>query len=71
MKTLLEIAYWVYNYCTDFVINLANIFNLSYYEINFILFIILYPLLIIGTSLIFLIQKWRLKKWQRKMLNYQ
>jgi hypothetical protein len=62
MNQVLELAYWLYNYCTDLVINLANISNLSYYEVNFILFIILYPLLIIGTGLIFLIQKWRLKK---------
>lgn len=67
MSTFLEIAYLVYNYCTDFVINLANIFYLSYYEINLILFIILYPLLIISTGLIFLIQIWRLKKWKRQL----
>ncbi len=33
----------IYAYCTDFVINLANILNLSYYEVNFILFCILFP----------------------------
>jgi hypothetical protein len=66
MNQVLELAYWVYNYCTDFVINLANILNLSYYEVNFILFIMLYPALIAGTLLIYWIQKWRLKKWQRQ-----
>lgn len=69
MNTLLDIAYWVYNYCTDFVINLANSLNLSYYEINFILFIILYPALIAGSLLIYSIQKWRLKKWQRQLIH--
>lgn len=64
MNQLLSLAYWVYNYCTDFVINLANILNLSYYEINFILFILLYPALIFGSVLLFLIQKWRLRKEQ-------
>ena len=64
MNELLQIAYWAYNYCTDFVINLANILNLSYYEINFILFIIGYPALIFGSVLLFLIQKWRLRKEQ-------
>ncbi|OOG77642.1 hypothetical protein [Algoriphagus sp. A40] len=44
MNAILELTYWLYNYCTDFVINLANIFKLSYYEINYILFVILYPL---------------------------
>ena len=62
MNELLQIAYWAYNYCTDFVINLANILNLSYYEINFILFIIGYPALIFGTALLYLTQRWRLKK---------
>jgi hypothetical protein len=59
MHELIQIAYWIYNYCTDFVINLANIFNLSYYEINFLLFVILYPLLLIGTSLLYLLQQGR------------
>ena len=35
---------FIYAYCTDFVINLANIFNLSYYEINAIIFCIIWPL---------------------------
>jgi hypothetical protein len=65
INQVIEFAYWVYNYCTDFVINLANIFNLSYYEINFILFIILYPLLVSGAIFLFFIQKWRLKKLTR------
>ena len=52
----------VYVYCTDFIINLANILNLSYYEINAIIFCFLYPMLIIGLTFIYLIQKIRLKK---------
>ena len=42
----------LYAYCTDYVINLANIFNLSYYEINAILFCFLYPLLLVGLTVI-------------------
>lgn len=57
MNHLEHMAYWVYSYCTDFVINLANLFDLSCYEINFLLFIILYPHLIMGTSLLYLVQK--------------
>ena len=38
---------FIYAYCTDFVINLANIFNLSYYEINAIIFCVIWPLLTI------------------------
>ena len=52
----------IYYYCTDFVINLANILNLSYYEINAIIFCFLYPLVIVGLTGIYLIQKIRLKK---------
>jgi hypothetical protein len=64
MNSLLSLAYWIYNYCTDFVINLAIILNLSYYEINFILFIIGYPALIFGSVLLYLIQRWRLRNEQ-------
>lgn len=67
MNQLFELVNWVYNYCTDFVINLANILNLSYYEINFILFIIVYPALVVGISFLYLIQKSRLTYWQRKL----
>lgn len=52
----------IYVYCTDLVINLANIFNLSYYEINAIVFCVVYPVLLIGLILIYLIQKRRLTK---------
>ena len=52
----------IYVYCTDFIINLANILNLSYYEINAIIFCFLYPTLIFVLTLIYLIQKVRLKK---------
>ncbi len=52
----------VYIYGTDFIINLANILNLSYYEINTLIFCFLYPLIIIGLILIFIIQK---KRWNR------
>ena len=62
MNSIMTIVKFIYAYCTDFTINLANIFNLSYYEINFILFCILYPLLIIGLPILYIIQKYRLKK---------
>lgn len=64
MNQVLELAYWLYNYCTDFVINLANISNLSYYEVNFILFIVVYPLLLVGAGLLLWIQKRRLSRLQ-------
>ncbi len=52
----------VYAYCTDFIINLANILNLSYYEVNFILFCVLYPILIIGLPLFYILQRIRLRR---------
>ena len=52
----------VYFYCTDLIINLANIFNLSYYEINFLVFCVLYPLLLIGSIAIYLLQR---KRYER------
>ena len=55
----------IYVYCTDFIINLANIFNLSYYEINAIIFCFLYPLLLVGFIAIYLFQKRRLNNLMR------
>ncbi|WP_338812348.1 hypothetical protein V9L05_13160 [Bernardetia sp. Wsw4-3y2] len=52
----------LYFYCTDFIINLANILDLSYYEINFFIFCIIYPVLLLGLVFTFCIQKIRLIK---------
>tara|TARA_B000000437_G_C11574171_1_gene276579 strand:- start:93 stop:296 length:204 start_codon:yes stop_codon:yes gene_type:complete len=52
----------IYVYCTDLIINLANILNLSYYEINAIIFLFIYPLVIVGLIVIYLFQKRRLSK---------
>jgi len=57
---IIQIPIYIYMYCTDYIISLANIFNSSYYEINFYIFIIIYPLLLILTFSIFIIQKIRL-----------
>jgi len=57
-----HLAKEIYVYCTDFIINLANILNLSYYEINTIIFCFLYPLLMVGLTAIYLFQKRSLKK---------
>lgn len=50
----------LYAYCTDFIIILANITGLSYYEVNFFIFILLYPFLMVLTPVIYFIQKRRL-----------
>tara|TARA_B100000795_G_C22663438_1_gene384986 strand:+ start:583 stop:807 length:225 start_codon:yes stop_codon:yes gene_type:complete len=62
MNYLIELVNHIYAYCTDFVINLANILNLSYYEINFIIFVVLYPVMIVGSIVIYVIQRLRLKR---------
>ena len=67
----------IYVYCTDFILNLANIFNLSYYEINAIIFCFLYPLLLVGFIAIYLFQKRRLnnlmRNWKEEdfIINYE
>lgn len=63
MDLLLDFFKFVYVYCTDFVINLANLTGLSYYEINFIIFIIFYPLSLFLSIIIYYIQKKRLKSY--------
>lgn len=65
MNTIIHFFVELYAYCTDFVINLANLTGLSYYEINFMIFIILYPLLLISSFLFFNAQKSRLRKLRK------
>jgi hypothetical protein len=65
MDTLIYLFKVLYAYCTDFIINLANITGLSYYEVNFVIFIIIYPLLLIMSPTIYVIQKLRLKKFNK------
>ena len=57
----------IYVYCTDFIINLANILDLSYYEINAIIFCFLYPILIVGLTVIYLLQKRRWNNLKPKL----
>lgn len=56
----------IYVYCTDFVISLANITGLSYYEINFLFFCVLYPFAFFSLLFLYLIQTRRLKKYVSK-----
>lgn len=69
MSELVELGKYLYAYCTDFIINLGNILKLSYYEMNFIIFCIIYPLLTFGLILLYLIQKRRLKKIKKEYNN--
>lgn len=52
----------VFVYCTDFMINLANLTGLSYYEVNALVFCLAWPALTAGLLLLLLVQKRRLRK---------
>jgi hypothetical protein len=52
----------LYAYCTDFIINLANFWEISYYEMNFIIFVVLYPLAFVLTLASYLYYNRKLKK---------
>jgi hypothetical protein len=54
----------IYNYCTDFVINLANLTGLSYFEVNLLVFLIIYPALLLACLFLFIIQIKRVKRLQ-------
>lgn len=66
MDKLMDIVNFVYAYCTDFVINIANILGLSYYEVNTLIFVILYPLLVVSLTCLFVIQILRLRYRKKK-----
>ncbi|MFK7904819.1 MAG: hypothetical protein AB8B69_06825 [Chitinophagales bacterium] len=54
----------LYVYCTDFIINLANLTDWSYYEMNAIIFCFIYPLLTVGFPVLYWVQRKRLKNMQ-------
>jgi len=66
MDTLIYLFKHLYAYCTDFIINLANITGLSYYEVNFIIFIVIYPTLLMATPMMYIFQKIRLYNLKKK-----
>jgi hypothetical protein len=61
-----EIVKVLYVYCTDFIIHLTHIFSLSYYEVNFIIFCVFYPLIFVGSIALYAVQKWRLYKLEKQ-----
>jgi len=54
MELITKIAMWLYMYCTDFVINLANITGTSYYEVNAFIFVILWPIVTVVLSIYYI-----------------
>lgn len=59
----------LYNYCTDFIINLANLSGLSYYEVNFFLFGLLYPILLVALILLFLFKQRQYTKLKKSAIR--
>ena len=62
---LSDYAMELYVYCTDFIINVSDILGISYYEVNFWIFCVLYPVLLIGSIGLFTFQNIRLKKLKK------
>lgn len=69
MDKIIEWVQLIYVYCTDFVISLANLLNLSYYEVNTLFFCIVYPLGLVLLLVLFAWQKSRLKNLQTESIK--
>ncbi len=61
LNTTKEIGLWIYGYCTDFVINVANLTGISYYEINALLFCFLWPVMTLALFIWFCYLKLQIK----------
>ena len=68
MNDLIHLFKELYAYCTDFIINLSNITGLSYYEVNFVIFIIIYPLLLFVSPVVYIYQKSRLRTIKKQTI---
>lgn len=55
----------VYVYCTDFIINLANLTHTSYYEVNAFIFCFLWIVVTFGLIVLLLIQFLRLQRLKK------
>jgi len=62
MDELIHIGKILYAYCTDFIINLANLFGASYYEVNAVVFCFLYPVILTVLLVVYIRKKLVLKK---------
>ena len=66
MDTLLEIVNSIFAYCTNFILNLTELLSVSYYEVNAVLFVILWPVLTIALVILNIYQRAKLKRLLRK-----
>lgn len=60
---------FIYNYCTEFVFNLANLLALSYYEINALIFVVAWPLITLFLLIIFIFQIIKLIKRKNRAIT--
>ena len=67
--SLIQFGGWLYGYCTDFCINLANLIGLSYYEVNTVVFCVLFPAATMGLMLVYLVQRTRLAALKKRAVK--
>ena len=71
MNWLIERGGNAYAYCTDFCINIANVLGLSYYEVNFVMFCLIFPLATAGLFGLWLVQRVRLYMVESRLKKAQ
>ena len=59
----------IFIYCTDFIINLTNLLGVSYYEVNALFFVIIWPLLTIALVVLNISQRIVLRKQIKKQIR--
>jgi hypothetical protein len=69
MNYLEYIAGHIYAYCTDFIINLSNLLHLSYYEVNALIFCMIWPIFTLSLIVLNLYQFLRNIKSRRSSLD--
>ena len=67
-ELLVKIMVEIYVYCTDFVLNLANLTDTSYYEVNAFIFCFLWIIITFLLAILLLIQVFRLQKVKKARL---
>jgi hypothetical protein len=60
-----QIIATLYVYCTDFVLNMAHLTGISYYEVNALLFCYMFPAVLIVLLLLNIYLKIRIYKIQK------
>ena len=51
-----DLIRFIYVYCTDFIINAANILGLTYEDFNALIFCVLWPVITLGLFILLLFQ---------------